>query len=112
MEEDLFYNMYVVYFPEQTSVSLEDLNISCPVKQGEIPVSLRAVSTDEEGHHLSGPSWGMKITCPSKGSYNSDVPIIQSNTHILLVPFPVSNQHNTNLLNALAQGSLVSRIYV
>lgn len=52
---------------EQTSVSLEDLNISCPVKQGEIPVSLRAVNTDEDGHRLSGPSWDMKVTCPSKG---------------------------------------------
>ena len=54
------------------------------MKQGEIPVSLRAVSTDEEGHRLFGPPKDIKITCPGKGSY------------VILVPFSVSNQYNTN----------------
>lgn len=48
-----------------------------------------------------GPPWTLKVTCPSPGSYNDNVPIIQSNTHILLVPFAISNQYNSNLLSVL-----------
>lgn len=52
---------------DQDSVSLKDLNITCPVQQGDIPVTLRATSIDEEGDRLLGPTKEMKIRCPSKG---------------------------------------------
>ncbi|KAG0716771.1 Receptor-type tyrosine-protein phosphatase F [Chionoecetes opilio] len=67
-----------------TAILLRDMNISCPAN-GDIPVRLRAVNTDEEGHHIYGPAREMKITCHSKGSSN------------IFVLFSISNQYNTNL---------------
>lgn len=86
-------------FSGHTAVSLKDLNISCPVKDGEVPVTLRAVSADEEGHLLVGPSVERKVTCPNKGSYDA-VHITQ--THISL-PMPLSNQYSRNLRSLLLE---------
>lgn len=88
------------YFSGHLAVSLKDLNISCPVQQGEIPVSLRAVSTDEEGHRLLGPSKEMTVTCPNKGSCNNSVPVIQQNVPMLLVPFLSINPFSTHHFSA------------
>ncbi|XP_063875673.1 LOW QUALITY PROTEIN: uncharacterized protein LOC135108509 [Scylla paramamosain] len=50
-----------------SAVSIRDLNVTCPVDLGYIPVKLRAVSIDEENHRLTGPQKDWKISCPSKG---------------------------------------------
>lgn len=50
-----------------SAVSISDLNVTCPVAQGFIPVVLRAVSTDEENRTLTGPQKDLKIPCSSRG---------------------------------------------
>ncbi|XP_045134889.1 uncharacterized protein LOC123518233 isoform X2 [Portunus trituberculatus] len=47
-----------------SAVPIRDLNITCPVDQGYIPVKLRAVNTDEENQRLTGPQEDWKIPSP------------------------------------------------
>ncbi|MPC26024.1 Receptor-type tyrosine-protein phosphatase delta [Portunus trituberculatus] len=55
-----------------SAVPIRDLNITCPVDQGYIPVKLRAVNTDEENQRLTGPQEDWKIPSPCQGYSHED----------------------------------------